>query len=535
MKTMGTYTPRINWLAWGIGTGAIILVFHEIIVRLATREWSRADFDYCYLIPFTIAYLVWERKDELEHMPSKPSWSALGAFVIAGGLLLLGELGGEYLTLYLALWWAVFGVCWAILGWTKMRLVIFPIILLLTAFPPPNYIYSRLTIGMQLLSTQLGTALLHLFKVPAYQNGNTIDLGFAQLEVVAACSGLRFLIPLFIVGMLLTYFFRDKWWKRLLLMLSTLPLAIIMNGVRIGLTGLLARSYGLAVLEEDAHELMGWIMFLLSTGVLFGLMRLLAGRNKIQLSRKASTSQPIPPSPQKFWRTQPLVAGLLLILLAHGYLGYREATPDILPEAKPLASFPLTFDGWNGRGIAMEQRFIDTLDFTDYVQIDYQNNQGRMVDFYVAWYQSQSKGESIHSPETCLRGGGWEFLQSQATELNLPGHAPMRVNRALLDQNGQRMLSYFWFPARGRYLTNGLELKLYTFWDSLTKRRSDGALVRLITPLYPQESEQDGEARLHDLLQHIIPVLENLLPGADYPAAAEEFKLMKTDSSSFSP
>ena len=107
-------------------------------------------------------------------------------------------------------------------------------------------------------------------------------------------------------------------------MLLTLPLAIIMNGVRIGLTGLLARSYGLAVLEEDAHELMGWIMFLLSTGVLFGLMRLLAGRNKIQLSRKASTSQPIPPSPQKFWRTQPLVAGLLLILLAHGYLGYRN-------------------------------------------------------------------------------------------------------------------------------------------------------------------------------------------------------------------
>ena len=106
------------------------------------------------------------------------------------------------------------------------------------------------------------------------------------------------------------------------------------------------------------------------------------------------------------------MAGLILILLAHGYLVYRGATPDILPEAKPLASFPLTFDGWNGRGIAMEQRFIDTLDFTDYIQIDYQNNQGRMVDFYVAWYQSQSKGESIHSPETCLRGGGGAFLQT---------------------------------------------------------------------------------------------------------------------------
>jgi EpsI family protein len=165
----------------------------------------------------------------------------------------------------------------------------------------------------------------------------------------------------------------------------------------------------------------------------------------------------------------------------------------------------------------MDQRFINALDFTDYVQIDYQNAAGRTVDFYVAWYQSQSKGESIHSPETCLRGGGWEFVQSSPIQLNLPGHEPIRVNRALMRQGGQRMLSYFWFPARGRYLTNGVELKIYTFWDSLTKRRTDGALVRLITPIYSDESEQDGEARLYDLLLHAVPALDELLPGAEYP------------------
>lgn len=515
---------RINWLAWGAGAGVIGLVYFEIIIRLVTREWNRADFDYCYLIPFVIAYLVWDRKDELERVPSRWSWTALWAFAAAAVFLLLGELGGEYLTLYLSLWWAILGVCWAILGWPKLKIVLFPIILLLTAFPPPNYIYSRLTMGMQLLSTKLGAALLHLFGVPAFRDGNVIDLGFTQLEVVAACSGLRFLIPLFIVGMLLTYFFRDKWWKRLLLMVSTLPLAIVMNGVRIGVTGLLARSYGMAVLEEDAHEIMGWIMFLISTAILFGLMHFLAGRGGVRLSQSASAQDPPAPSgrqSRQAWAA--LATGLVLILTAQGYLRYRDVTADILPQARPLSSFPLAFGDWKGQSIAMDQRFVDALDFTDYVQIDYQNAQGRTVDFYVAWYQSQSKGESIHSPETCLRGGGWEFLHSSPIQLNLPGHEPMRVNRALMSQSGQQMLSYFWFPARGRYLTNGVELKIYTFWDSLTKRRTDGALVRLITPIYSGESEQDGEARLHNLLLHTVPALEELLPGAEYssPVRAE--------------
>ena len=194
--------------------------------------------------------------------------------------------------------------------------------------------------GMQLLSTKLGAALLHIFGVPAFRDGNVIDLGFTQLEVVAACSGLRFLIPLFIVGMLLTYFFRDKWWKRLLLMASTLPLAIVMNGVRIGITGLLARNYGMVVLEENAHEITGWIMFLISTSILFGLMHLLAGRGGVRLTQDASTQDSLPPSvgqSRRGWAA--LITGLALILAAQAYLRYRDVTPDILPQARPSPPF----------------------------------------------------------------------------------------------------------------------------------------------------------------------------------------------------
>jgi exosortase D (VPLPA-CTERM-specific) len=505
--------PRINWLGWGAGAGVIALAYHSVVWRLVGSEWGRADFDYCWLIPPVMAWLLWERRAELEALPSRPSWTGLWAFAAAVFFLLLGELGGEFLSLYLSLWFAILGLCWTILGRRKLMAALFPIVLLLTAFPPPNYLYSRLTLGMQLLSTRLGADFLHLAGVPAYREGNVIDLGFTQLEVVAACSGLRFLIPLVIVAMILTYYFRRQWWKRALLLLATLPLAVVMNGLRIGVSGLLARSYGAAILEGTAHDIMGWTMFGLSSLCLLCLMRLLAwGGGPLLAVFPAPAGAPAQGASGRA-ALVPVMAGLVLVLAATGFVRYRAATPDVLPVARPLSSFPLAFPGWQGRSVAMDKVFIDELDFTDYVQIDFHDQRGGTVDFYVAWYQSQRKGESIHSPETCLRGGGWNFERSGAVEVDVPGFGPVRVNRALLEQGGRRMLSYFWFPARGRMLTNGVELKLATMWDSLTLRRTDGALVRIITPLGPGEGEAEAEARLRAFLGHAMPVLGGILPG----------------------
>ena len=512
---------RFNWQGWGAGVLVIVLVYHSALWRLVGLEWARTDFDYCYLIPPVMAYLLWERRGELAALPSRPAWAGLWTLAAAVFLLLLGELGGEYLSLYLSMWFAVLGVCWSILGRRKLAVVIFPLLLLLTAFPPPNYLYSRLTLGMQLLSTRLGAEFLHLLGIPAFREGNVIDMGFTQLEVVAACSGLRFLIPLLIVGMVLTYYFRAPRWRRVLLLLVTLPLAIVMNGLRIGISGLLARHFGAAVLEGATHDIMGWIMFGVSSLCLFGCMRLLSPSGGPLLATFPASPSKESPAPSKPLPVQLLVA-LLLLVSASGFLTYRNMTPDVRPKAGDLAAFPTRLNGWEGRKMTLDQRFIDELDFTDYVQIDYRDSRGRNVDFYVAWYESQSKGESIHSPETCLRGGGWNFVRSGAARVDVSGFGQVRLNRAVLERNGHRMLAYFWFPARGRRLVNGVELKLFTMWDSLLRRRTDGALVRLITPLYPDEDVAEGEARLRTFLAQALPVLESVLPGRDLdgPVAA---------------
>ena len=135
------------------------------------------------------------------------------------------------------------------------------------------------------------------------------------------------------------------------------------------------------------------------------------------------------------------------------------------------------------------------------------------MDFYVAYYDSQRKGESIHSPETCLPGSGWEFKQAGRARVSLaePGRS-IKVNRAIMEKSGYRQLAYFWFPARGRILTNAWELKIYTFWDSLTRQRTDGALVRLITPVLQGEQVADAEKRLQDFTRQIVPMLNDFLP-----------------------
>ena len=162
----------------------------------------------------------------------------------------------------------------------------------------------------------------------------------------------------------------------------------------------------------------------------------------------------------------------------------------------------------------MEQKFITELDLSDYAIVDYVGSHGKGVNFYVAYYETQRKGESIHSPETCLPGSGWAFEGAGRAAVDLAnGRMPMPVNRALMEKAGQRQLSYFWFPQRGRVLTNAYQLKLFTFWDSLTRQRTDGALVRLITPIYEREEVADAEQRLQAFTRDIIPVLDQFIPG----------------------
>jgi EpsI family protein len=196
------------------------------------------------------------------------------------------------------------------------------------------------------------------------------------------------------------------------------------------------------------------------------------------------------------------------LALAHG-VEFREK----VAVNKPFHLFPREVGQWAGKYQHLEQSIIDELDFSDYMILDYVNPEEQSVNFYTAYYETQNKGASIHSPETCLPGGGWTFEQFGKKEVQMGSlFRSITVNRALMQLGGQRQIVYYWFPCRGRNLINAYQLKFYTFWDALIRQRTDGALVRVITPLYPNEKLFEAENRLEGFVHEIVPLLDEFLP-----------------------
>ena len=136
------------------------------------------------------------------------------------------------------------------------------------------------------------------------------------------------------------------------------------------------------------------------------------------------------------------------------------------------------------------------------------------MDLYVAWYNSQRKGEAVHSPRSCLPGGGWQMRDFGRRELSgvwVDGQ-PLRVNRSLIELGNERELVYYWFQQRGRIIDNEFAVKWFLFWDAITKHRTDGAMVRLITPLPTTANVADADRRLTDLASRIAPDLPRYVP-----------------------
>ncbi len=537
-------------IAWGIFASTCGILFwylYRSTFDILFTHWSEGDYSYAWLIPFVILYLVWEKRERLSTEPVEREWWGIAPLVLGITLFWLGELGGEYYTLYMSAWCTLVGILWLHLGWRKIRLLAFPLSLVLTTFPLPNFLYYRISFQLQLISSRIGVALLDLMGVVAHREGNVIDIGVTQLQVVQACSGLRYVFPLLVLGLIVAYFFRASIWKRAFLVVSTVPLTIFWNSMRIALTGILWIKWGPTVAEGFLHDFSGFVIFLVSLVVLLGEMWVLgkigkpvarvAGRSSSALSVPGDQSEgntavadaastqsgESPPRPTflkggrgDFMSHLPRSLTVLVLLGATLICAQGIDFRQKIPIREPLSKFPLDIADWRGTHGLMDPMEREQLKLSDYIMIDYRNKTGQKIGFYVAYFETQVKGGSIHSPETCLPGHGWIFKESASLRVPVKyGRGYLNVNRTVAEQLGKKMLGYFWFQQRGRDLTNIYQLKLYNFWDALTQQRTDGALVRVLTPMSGTESVDEAGARLNEFLNQVMPILDPFIPGRE--------------------
>ncbi len=431
---------------------------------------------------------------------------------------MVGELATVYVLLHLSLWCIIVGLLLSAIGTRAVAAMAFPLGYLLTAVPLPQFLYQGLSGKLQLISSALGVGCLQFIGITAFRDGNVIDLGPVQLQVVDACSGLRYLFPLATLALLCSYLFRDRMWKRMVLFLSSIPISILLNGFRIGMIGLLVEYFGQGAADGFYHLFEGWVLFIASLGILLAEMWILRRIKSAPVEQRrndpvASNSQQSFSAASMLLRPSYLYSvGLLALLpLAFAQLSDRQ---EIVPPRQPFLDFPMQMKGWSGTSFALEARYVEVLRFDDYVLADYQQPHAVPVNLYVAYYQSQRKGQSAHSPQTCISGGGWEITSIDAVQLG-PSDAGQRnrpANQVLIQKGDQRQLVLYWFKQRERIVANEYLVKLYVLWDAMTRQRTDGALIRLTTPIQQNESDESAEQRVLQFARDIDPVLIRYVP-----------------------
>jgi EpsI family protein len=204
--------------------------------------------------------------------------------------------------------------------------------------------------------------------------------------------------------------------------------------------------------------------------------------------------------------------GLLVSLaVASPYLISRE---EIVPARQSLLNFPMQVQQWQGSSFPLEQEYIEVLRFDDYLLADYRAADGVLVNFYVAYYGSQRKGQSAHSPRTCIPGGGWEITSLRTLDVptNDAVTRPLHVNRLVIQKADVKQIVYYWFKQRDRVLVNEYLVKFFLVWDSLAKQRTDGALIRLTASVQPGHDEEEADKVLADFTKSVNPLMSRFVP-----------------------
>ena len=507
------------WIAVSaVGLG---IAFQPALARMAATWMESEEYSFGILIPLIVAFIVWQKKNELARIDFVGAWSGLFLVCMGAALNLLGRFATVFALQQYAFVVAIVGVAVCLGGWRVVRRLTVPFLLLLFMVPLPNFFLNGMSSQLRLWSSELGVAFLRVFGTSVYLEGNVIDLGSYKLQVADACSGLRYLFPLMTMGFVMAYFFSVSMWKRALVFVSSIPITVVLNSLRIAFIGLTVERWGNDAAEGFLHDFEGWAVFMVSVGVLLVEM--------IVLTRIGGTERPwrevfgVEWPTRKRQHTSPgihrlsaplIAAGIILVVYAVGTVVLPQRL-EAVPSRTTFAEFPAQLDGRRAQRSAMEPIFVDALRFDDYLLADYRRPGSAPINTYVAWYNSQSAGQSAHSPRSCIPAGGWriEKLDTVTIADVRVGKKPLAVNRALIVSGEQRQLVYYWFQQRGRVITNEYAVKWYLFWDGLTRSRSDGALVRLIVPLRDDASLEAAERDLNEFTAALTPELSRFIPN----------------------
>jgi len=212
---------------------------------------------------------------------------------------------------------------------------------------------------------------------------------------------------------------------------------------------------------------------------------------------------------QAWWRFATVAA----LLAGTGIFLRSRGGAEKLAAAQPPSSFPYQIGDWRGTEVRIPAWALEVLGAGEFLERSYGRTAAEpSIDFFLAYFPTQRAGSTMHSPQNCLPGAGWMPVEFSRIQLPRPGGGNVTINHYVLANGLDRMLVLYWYQAHGRVVASEYWAKFYLVADSIRTNRSDGALVRLATPIARNESIATAEQRSTDFVQEVLPLLDHYIP-----------------------
>jgi exosortase len=273
MPSAGSSRP-IPWTALGWIAALVIFCYFPVLKHLVEQWNSDADMGHGFFVPLVSAYIAWKRKDAILSAPARINYWGLALIAWGTLQLILGTVGAELFLQRTSLIITIAGCILLACGEAVMKQMLFPVGMLIFMVPLPRILYTEITFPLQLFASRVAESVLSLLNIPVLRDGNVLELASQKLSVVEACSGIRSLLSLSFLSLVYAFFFDSKPWMRWVLLVSTVPIAIVANSGRVTITGILS-EYRADLAQGFFHSAEGWIIFLVALVLLMATHQLI--------------------------------------------------------------------------------------------------------------------------------------------------------------------------------------------------------------------------------------------------------------------
>jgi len=483
----------------------ILAIYYPILMGIYAKVSTNEDYSHAFLMPFIAAYLIWEKRKSFKNAQIRPFW--IGILLVIFTLLfsIYGVLGSDI---------SAARISW----WLWLVILFLPILMLGFIIPLPNCVQAPLTMSLKLASSKLAAVIIRVVNIPVYLDGNILDLGHTQLQVVDACSGLRYVLPLIALGILCAYFFQKNIWKRVVLVFLTLPIAVLMNGLRVSLTAILSQWISPKAAEGFFHGFSGWLVFLLSFSLLMVFSYILKLLPPKDVKKRQNVSNLYSNSAKTHYKRKErgniipftITVGLLVVILV---ASLSTSTMPKIKLANGMAAFPLEFKGWKGTPGSIDPKILKKSGAEEAFQATYINDKNEIVSIYIGYRGTPfMEGEEFfHSPTVCLPSSGWKVLKQEKHTIPdaSPHYKEFVVRKMLVEKMGQRQLVYFWFQTKSKIAHIIFQNRFHLAMHALRRDNTYDLTVHVYTPI--EENERTAQNRLDNFIRDLEPILVRFL------------------------